>query len=66
MGGITRTGEVEATLYKTGASSIAITVPLSWARARGLRAGDKVRLRLGKNLTLVPGIESPLLRGANP
>lgn len=48
------TGEVAATLYRTGPGSIAVTVPLRWARARGLKPGDRVTLRLGRNLLLVP------------
>lgn len=48
------TGEVGATLYRTGPTSIAVTIPLRWARARGLKPGDRVTLRLGRNLLLVP------------
>jgi hypothetical protein len=69
MDQIVRTGEVGATLYRTGATSIAVTVPLSWARARGLKPGDKVRLRLGRYLTLIPGGSldpGPEVTGATP
>jgi hypothetical protein len=62
-------GEVAATLYRSGPVSIAVTIPLGWARARGLKAGDRVILRLGQNLLLlttpaeaVPGQPRQLVR----
>lgn len=54
MDATVETGEIGATLYRTGPTSIAVTIPLRWARARGLKAGDRVTLRLGRNLLLVP------------
>jgi hypothetical protein len=57
MDATVETGEVGATLYRSGPSSLAVTVPVRWARARGLKAGDRVVLRFGKNLLLIPAGE---------
>jgi len=64
MDATVETGETGATLYRSGPTSIAVTIPLRWARARGLKPGDRVTLLLGRNLVLVPFGDSPTAPGA--
>lgn len=54
----------ERSIFRLG-HSLAVYLPAAWVRDRGLIAGDKIRVRIGRDLVLIPRPRSAV-EGRNP
>ena len=53
LGGSVQVGLlVERTIFRTGEASLAVTLPIAWARHEGLRPGNKVEIIINDDLVV--------------